>query len=30
MALDAVCSQLAAMDIDVALARIKEVRADCG
>ena len=30
VALDAVCSQLAAMDIDVALARIKEVRADCG
>lgn len=30
VALDAVCSQLAAMDIDVALARIKEVRGDCG
>lgn len=29
VALDAVCTQLAAMDVDVALARIKEIRTDC-
>lgn len=30
VALDAVRTQLAAMDVDVALARIKEIRTDCG
>lgn len=30
VALDAVCSQLAAMDIDVALARIKEIQVNYG
>ena len=29
VALDAVCTQLAAMDVNVALARIKEIRTDC-